>query len=132
MYMLCVLILQGTRKQDKNELLFNSFGINYKTRDPIFRQGTCLFKTQVHIGYCFPDFVLVTIFDGLAFSHWFEFQKLQSFDQMIFIMNYGVILTPSIELMLNQWAQNLVVFPIRYSACVRIIYLIHLLYLFAH
>ncbi|XP_048490457.1 tRNA(His) guanylyltransferase 1 isoform X2 [Beta vulgaris subsp. vulgaris] len=38
--------LKGTRKQEMNEFLFQH-GINYKTLHPIYRQGTCLFKTQV-------------------------------------------------------------------------------------
>ncbi|KAL0846878.1 hypothetical protein Bca101_020124 [Brassica carinata] len=33
-------------KQQKNELLFQKFGINYKTLPELFRQGSCLFKTK--------------------------------------------------------------------------------------
>ncbi|KAM7259429.1 hypothetical protein ACFE04_015170 [Oxalis oulophora] len=40
-------ILKGTQKQEKNEILFQQFGINYKTLPAIFRQGSCLFKSQV-------------------------------------------------------------------------------------
>lgn len=40
-------ILKGTQKQERNELLFQQFGINYKNIHPMFRQGTCLFKAQV-------------------------------------------------------------------------------------
>ncbi|CAO2823794.1 unnamed protein product [Amaranthus hypochondriacus] len=39
--------LKGTQKQEQNELLFQKFDLNYKTLHPMFRQGTCLFKTQV-------------------------------------------------------------------------------------
>lgn len=39
--------LKGTQKREKNELLYQQFGINYKNLHPMFRQGTCLLKTQV-------------------------------------------------------------------------------------
>ncbi|KAJ8434914.1 LOW QUALITY PROTEIN: hypothetical protein Cgig2_003353 [Carnegiea gigantea] len=39
--------LIGTQKQERNELLFQQFGINYKNIHAMFRQGTCLFKAQV-------------------------------------------------------------------------------------
>ncbi|CAA2967205.1 tRNA(His) guanylyltransferase 2-like [Olea europaea subsp. europaea] len=40
-------ILKGTHKQDKNELLYQGFNINYKEQETIFRQGTCILKTEV-------------------------------------------------------------------------------------
>jgi tRNA(His) guanylyltransferase len=40
-------ILKDTQKQQKNELLFQKFGINYKTLPELFRQGSCLFKKKV-------------------------------------------------------------------------------------
>ncbi|KAJ4832535.1 tRNA-His guanylyltransferase [Turnera subulata] len=40
-------ILMGTQKQEKNELLFHKFGINYKNLPEMFRQGSCVFKTKV-------------------------------------------------------------------------------------
>ncbi|KAK2643042.1 hypothetical protein Ddye_024805 [Dipteronia dyeriana] len=40
-------ILKGTQKQEKNELLFQQFGINYKKLPELFRQGSCVFKTEV-------------------------------------------------------------------------------------
>ncbi|KAJ4715520.1 tRNA(His) guanylyltransferase [Melia azedarach] len=40
-------ILKGTQKQEKNELLFQQFGINYKQLPALFRQGSCVLKTQV-------------------------------------------------------------------------------------
>ncbi|KAJ0039900.1 hypothetical protein Pint_26994 [Pistacia integerrima] len=40
-------ILKGTQKQDKNELLFQQFGINYKNLPELFRRGSCVFKTEV-------------------------------------------------------------------------------------
>ncbi|XP_051147981.1 tRNA(His) guanylyltransferase 1-like isoform X2 [Andrographis paniculata] len=41
-------MLKGSQKQDRNELLFQLFNINYKKDIPeIFRQGTCAFKTKV-------------------------------------------------------------------------------------
>ncbi|XP_059642588.1 tRNA(His) guanylyltransferase 2-like [Cornus florida] len=39
-------ILKGTQKQEKNELLFQQFGINYKKLPSMFRQGSCVLKTQ--------------------------------------------------------------------------------------
>ncbi|XP_052197705.1 tRNA(His) guanylyltransferase 2-like isoform X3 [Diospyros lotus] len=40
-------ILKGTQKQEKHELLFQQFGINYKTIPNIFRQGSCVLKIEV-------------------------------------------------------------------------------------
>ncbi|KAK1591612.1 hypothetical protein Q3G72_010367 [Acer saccharum] len=40
-------ILKGTQKQEKNELLFQQFGINYKKLPELFRQRSCVFKTEV-------------------------------------------------------------------------------------
>ncbi|GAB4834626.1 tRNA-His guanylyltransferase [Ancistrocladus abbreviatus] len=39
--------LKGTQKQEKNELLFQQFGINYKTLPEIFRQGSFVLNTKV-------------------------------------------------------------------------------------
>lgn len=39
-------VLQGTQKQEKNELLFQQFGINYRMLPEMFRQGSCIFMTQ--------------------------------------------------------------------------------------
>ncbi|KAG6397436.1 hypothetical protein SASPL_143603 [Salvia splendens] len=40
--------LRGSLKQDKNELLYQCFNINYKKDIPeMFRQGTCTLKTEV-------------------------------------------------------------------------------------
>ncbi|WCJ41181.1 tRNA(His) guanylyltransferase 1 [Euphorbia peplus] len=39
-------ILKGTQKQEKNELLYQQFGINYKELPAMFRQGSCVFMTQ--------------------------------------------------------------------------------------
>ncbi|KAJ6686939.1 hypothetical protein OIU79_016644 [Salix purpurea] len=40
-------ILKGTQKQERNELLFQQFGINYRTLPQMFRQGSCVLKTEV-------------------------------------------------------------------------------------
>ncbi|KAJ6334160.1 hypothetical protein OIU78_011129 [Salix suchowensis] len=40
-------ILKGTHKQERNELLFQQFGINYRTLPQMFRQGSCVLKTEV-------------------------------------------------------------------------------------
>nr|XP_027078826.1 tRNA(His) guanylyltransferase 1-like isoform X2 [Coffea arabica] len=40
-------MLEGTQKQEKNEILFQQFGVNYKDLPSIFRQGSCAFKTEV-------------------------------------------------------------------------------------
>ncbi|CDY34497.1 BnaC04g13020D [Brassica napus] len=40
-------VLKDTQKQQKNELLFQKFGINYKTLPELFRQGSCLFKKKI-------------------------------------------------------------------------------------
>ncbi|KAH7860437.1 hypothetical protein Vadar_013408 [Vaccinium darrowii] len=37
-------VLKGTGKQEKNELLFKQFGINYKKLPPMFRQGSCVLR----------------------------------------------------------------------------------------
>ncbi|KAJ8766825.1 hypothetical protein K2173_008379 [Erythroxylum novogranatense] len=40
-------ILKGTQKQEKNELLYQEFDINYKKLLEIFRQGSCVLKREV-------------------------------------------------------------------------------------
>ncbi|XP_017978885.1 PREDICTED: tRNA(His) guanylyltransferase 1 isoform X1 [Theobroma cacao] len=40
-------ILKDAKEQDRNELLFQQFGINYNECLALFRQGTCIFKMQV-------------------------------------------------------------------------------------
>lgn len=40
-------ILKGTQKQERNELLFQHFGINYRTLPQMFRQGSCVLRTEV-------------------------------------------------------------------------------------
>ncbi|KAL7591363.1 hypothetical protein Lser_V15G31799 [Lactuca serriola] len=40
-------ILKGTKKQEKNEILFQQFGINYKNLPQMYRQGSCVLKTEV-------------------------------------------------------------------------------------
>ncbi|KAK8996185.1 hypothetical protein V6N11_076432 [Hibiscus sabdariffa] len=40
-------ILKDAREQDRNELLHQQFGINYNDSLALFRQGTCIFKTEV-------------------------------------------------------------------------------------
>ncbi|KAJ9544816.1 hypothetical protein OSB04_024523 [Centaurea solstitialis] len=40
-------VLKGTQKQEKNEILFQQFGINYKKLPSMFRQGSCVLKTEV-------------------------------------------------------------------------------------
>ncbi|XP_020519391.1 tRNA(His) guanylyltransferase 1 isoform X2 [Amborella trichopoda] len=40
--------LKGTQKQEKNEILFQQFGINYNTLPPMFRKGSCVFREEVH------------------------------------------------------------------------------------
>ncbi|XP_057816540.1 tRNA(His) guanylyltransferase 1 isoform X1 [Cryptomeria japonica] len=39
--------LKGTQTQDKNELLFQEFGINYNTLPEIFRKGSCVLRKEV-------------------------------------------------------------------------------------
>ncbi|KAB1210438.1 tRNA(His) guanylyltransferase 1 [Morella rubra] len=39
--------LKGTQKQQKNELLFQKFHINYKNLPAMYRQGSCILKTKV-------------------------------------------------------------------------------------
>ncbi|PWA74677.1 tRNAHis guanylyltransferase Thg1 [Artemisia annua] len=38
---------KGKRKQAKTEILFNQFGINYKNLPDIFRQGSCILRTEI-------------------------------------------------------------------------------------
>ncbi|KAG4146674.1 hypothetical protein ERO13_D05G173400v2 [Gossypium hirsutum] len=40
-------ILKYAKEQDRNELLHQQFGINYNGTLALFRQGTCIFKTEV-------------------------------------------------------------------------------------
>ncbi|KAK4485986.1 hypothetical protein RD792_008641 [Penstemon davidsonii] len=49
-------MLKESQKQDRNELLFQSFNINYKKDIPaIFRQGTCALKAEVEDIVKFKD-----------------------------------------------------------------------------
>ncbi|CAM8995025.1 unnamed protein product [Rhodiola kirilowii] len=41
-------VMKDTRKQEKNELLFQQFGINYKKLPEIFRQGSFIMKGKVN------------------------------------------------------------------------------------
>ncbi|XP_031386624.1 tRNA(His) guanylyltransferase 1-like isoform X3 [Punica granatum] len=41
--------LKDCQKEEKNELLFQRFGINYKKLPEMFRQGSCIFKTEVEV-----------------------------------------------------------------------------------
>nr|XP_043623993.1 tRNA(His) guanylyltransferase 1-like isoform X3 [Erigeron canadensis] len=41
-------ILKGTQKQEKNEILFKQFSINYKNLPSMYRQGSCILKTEVN------------------------------------------------------------------------------------
>ncbi|KAI5356289.1 hypothetical protein L3X38_009184 [Prunus dulcis] len=40
-------LLRGTTKEEKNDLLFGNFEINYQKLNPMFRQGSCILKTEV-------------------------------------------------------------------------------------
>ncbi|CAN6455812.1 unnamed protein product [Victoria cruziana] len=40
-------ILKGTQTSEKNELLFQKFGINYKKLPAIFRKGSCIYREMV-------------------------------------------------------------------------------------
>ncbi|KAK9949856.1 hypothetical protein M0R45_005367 [Rubus argutus] len=40
-------LLEGTSKEAKNDLLFEKFEINYQKLDEMFRQGSCILKTEV-------------------------------------------------------------------------------------
>ncbi|KAI7740749.1 hypothetical protein M8C21_033930 [Ambrosia artemisiifolia] len=48
-------ILKGTQKQEKNEILFQQFGINYKNLPSMYRQGSCILKTEVDETVKIPD-----------------------------------------------------------------------------
>lgn len=57
--------LQDTQKQQRNELLFQQFGINYKMLPVLFRQGSCLFKTEVIF-----SIILYLLFPAFACFLW--------------------------------------------------------------
>ncbi|XP_043718563.1 tRNA(His) guanylyltransferase 1-like [Telopea speciosissima] len=40
-------ILKGSQKQDRNELLFQQFGVNYEKLPIMFRRGSCILKEKV-------------------------------------------------------------------------------------
>ncbi|KAL6214096.1 hypothetical protein ACLB2K_013534 [Fragaria x ananassa] len=40
-------LLKGASKDEKNSLLFERFDINYQKLDALFRQGSCILKTEV-------------------------------------------------------------------------------------
>merc|ERR1711862_837505 len=41
--------LQGTLAEDKNEMLFTEFGINYNNEDPMFKKGTIIYRGLVEV-----------------------------------------------------------------------------------
>lgn len=41
-------MLEGTQKQDQNEMLFQLFNVNYKNLPGILRQGSCAIKAQAN------------------------------------------------------------------------------------
>uniref|UniRef100_A0A1D1ZGH3 tRNA(His) guanylyltransferase n=1 Tax=Anthurium amnicola TaxID=1678845 RepID=A0A1D1ZGH3_9ARAE len=40
-------LLEGTQASEKNELLFQQFGINYSMLPAMFRKGSCVFRDKV-------------------------------------------------------------------------------------
>lgn len=41
--------LQGTQAKEKNEMLFNQFGINYDKLPEMFKKGSCVFRNKVYL-----------------------------------------------------------------------------------
>ncbi|KAF3334420.1 tRNA(His) guanylyltransferase 1-like protein [Carex littledalei] len=39
--------LTGTQAKEKNEMLFNQFGINYDKLPEMFKKGSCVFRNKV-------------------------------------------------------------------------------------
>lgn len=57
--------LRGTVSGDKNELLFNEFGINYNKLPAMFRKGTILLTKQIKLDGDRKKKVVVPIYDDL-------------------------------------------------------------------
>lgn len=58
--------MQGTSKEEKNDLLFEKFEINYQKLDEMFRQGSCILKTEVIFYFC-NEIWLVSVVKGFIF-----------------------------------------------------------------
>ncbi|XP_078159893.1 tRNA(His) guanylyltransferase 2-like isoform X3 [Carex rostrata] len=43
------LCLKGTQAKEKNEMLFNQFGINYDKLPEMFKKGSCVFRNKVYL-----------------------------------------------------------------------------------
>lgn len=57
--------LRGTVSADKNEILFNDFGINYNTLPAMFRKGTILLTKQIKVDGDKQKKVVIPIYDDL-------------------------------------------------------------------
>jgi tRNA(His) guanylyltransferase len=57
--------LRGTLSADKNEILFQEFGINYNNLPAIFRKGTILLKKQVELPEGRKRKLVIPIYDDL-------------------------------------------------------------------
>lgn len=69
--------LRGTVSADKNEILFNEFGINYNTLPAIFRKGTILLSKQIELDGEKRKKVVVPIWDDLIKeTFWQEHDEL--------------------------------------------------------
>ncbi|EPS63729.1 hypothetical protein M569_11055, partial [Genlisea aurea] len=57
-------MMKGSQKQDRNELLFQRFNINYKKDIPeIYRQGTCVLKAEV---VSIPSLKLISLVEDVV------------------------------------------------------------------
>lgn len=55
-YMIATLIIQKTLSDEKQEILFTQFGINYNNEPPMFKKGSIIFKKEVEITAIDPRF----------------------------------------------------------------------------
>ena len=57
--------MKGTLSSDKNEILFQEFGVNYNNELPIFRKGTILMRKTVPAQYGRTKSDIVNLVDDL-------------------------------------------------------------------
>ncbi|XP_055390131.1 probable tRNA(His) guanylyltransferase [Condylostylus longicornis] len=64
--------LRGTFSDDKNELLFSQFGINYNNENPVFRKGTILLRKYVQINENIKRQLIIPYSEDMIRDHFWK------------------------------------------------------------
>lgn len=80
--------MQGTSKEEKNDLLFGNFEINYQKLNPMFRQGSCILKTEVIFQFCSELYIVLILEIKLStfVSRKFLFQSIGKVELLGFLL----------------------------------------------